>query len=805
MAVSNWQRIREAFEQCLELPELERKSFLDSKFNGDDASRNEVMQLLEGDRQAVSSNFLDWESNGTFDIQNSLKPGERIGNYLVIQRVGSGGSGVVYKVHKFDDPSQDYALKVLHSWRNNAEGIRRFQQEIEVLQQLDHPGIAKCLEYGVDNGVLFLVMALIEGEELDQYLLKAKTSVHRRVELFHQVCEAVAHAHEHLILHRDLKPANIMIDRKGNPIVMDFGLAKLVGEPSDSLNLTTTGRIIGTPSYMAPEQTGSTVAPSMTTDVYGLGAVLYFLLTDRPPFTGSNLFEVGHAIRTDRPQNPQSLDKTIDSRLAAICIKCLEKSPGNRYPAVAALSEDIDRYLKGIPVLAKPRSSTQQLLDWARQNKWVSLLSATLVLSLVIGLVSTVYFWRNSTAQTNLLLEMVQQQVDEIKTTIDDPDSLASRARELRFLTETFGEFERLANLDEKTRDSAAESWFLLGRAEGYLGNRDAAVRAYEEALERFRLLTEDYPNALDYQFDVFHCLNSLWRHDEALIQAQLLVAADGEQNSDYLAALGAELYWHAEDQINSGEFRRARETTMEGLEFANRHFGPKDGTSPYRRRIAAFQWLLGRLELVDGNLDAAIAYLRSSSELQRRLIDEYPANDGLRRDLYRSSKFLCAIHFHLNDIDIAEELLVELEAEGTVFRDSFRDFYHAWQPMAGARRIRWIFENEYGTEETSKAAGNQLHKYLVEWSERFPQKIQAKAYLAWYLTHPDNSDRDFDLGEKLIDEVLASNEPDIRHVMFERTLMRLAKTGEANELLDSQTEYQERIQSALRNFWDRF
>ena len=804
-ALSNWQRIREAFERCLELPESEREPFLNITFNGDDSSRREVIQLLEGDREAVSSNFLDWEVNDEFDKQNSLKPGDRIGDYLVIRRVGAGGSGVVYKVRSREDESKIFAVKILHSWRNNEEGVRRFQREIEVLRQFNHASIAQCLEYGTDDGVLFLVMPFIDGDELDQYLRHHEIPIRRRVELFHKICQAVAHAHEHLILHRDLKPANIMIDRDGNPVVMDFGLAKLVGEPTESLNLTTTGRIIGTPSFMAPEQTGDGTPPAMTTDVYGLGAVLYFLLTDQPPFGGHNLFEIGHAIRTIRPQDPRSINTSINRELAPICLKCLEKAPEDRYPTVSALAEDITRYLDGRPVSAKPRSSAQQLLDWVRNNRWVSVLSATLLLFLITGLLLTLYFWQNSNAQASLLLKLVQQQVSEMKKSIDDPTSLSSRANELRFITETFEDFEQLAILDEATRDSAAQCWFLLGRAENYLGNRDAAVVAFQGALDRFQSLSEDYPESLDYEFDVFHCLNSLYRHAEALIQAQLVVAKDGGKNPDYLAALGAALFAQASRDLDQGNFESAQNVATSGVEFANQHFGPRDGVSPERRRIASFEWLLARLKLLSGELENAIKLSSDSIALQQGLIAEYPTNEGLRRELLSNLDLQFQVYFQLNDRNNSEKCLVLLESTSTQYFDLFPDYNHTWQARDLAFRLRWFFECEYGTPDSADFAAQRLDDFLVEWSVRFPQRYHAKLYRAWLLAHPENKKGDSNQAQQLLTEVGvldSSGVPVIRAKMALLTALRLDPALIHEEILDYLPENEKQFREVLPRYW---
>ena len=805
MASKEWRKILVAFERCLELPEREREPFLDLAFNGDRQSRRKVLKLLGGVGQSPSTQLLDRDVSGAFDDRLSLPPGTLIGNYQVLHCLGAGGSGVVYKVRPIDDESQVFAIKILQSRRNNDEGVRRFQREIGVLGQLDHPGIAKCVEYGFDDGMLYLVMPYIDGHDLEQHLSRHNVTIHRRIEWFQQICHAVAHAHDHLVLHRDLKPANIMIDRNGNPVVMDFGLAKWVSDNPASVNLTTTGRILGTPAFMAPEQTDGQDPTAMTTDVYGLGALLYFLLTSRPPFRGSNLLDVCQAIRTIRPADPQSIDSSIDRELATICLKCLEKSPQNRYASVPALTEDVQRYLDGVPVSARPRSSRQQLLDWGRQNPGMATLSTLLVLVLGIGFLATTFLWQQSAAQKDLLLHMIGQLSQNVQDSDDHPDALAQRSQQLQLITTAFQQMENISALDERSQNSAAVSWFKLGRVQGYLANQEESLSAYSEALARFQTLADRHPQSLQYQFDIFHCLNSLQRHEEALTQAELLVAADGEQNPDYLAALGVELYWQTRNDIESGNFPRAIASARRGLAFSNQHFGPEHGDSPYRRRIAAFKTLLGRLSLVEGDFENAVGSLTASTDLLRKLIKQEPTQEGLRRDLGMNLGLLAAIQFHLGDFTRVDDILVEMESCSDAYLESFADFEHSWQARENACRLRWLYEIENGSQDSAELAADELHDFLVRWSQKFPGRIQPRLYLAWLLAHPAYNEKDLSVGEQLIDEVLDNDTTSIRSYMLPLTLFRLGKIELAESTLNRFTTYHTRIHKVLTHYWEKY
>ena len=805
MAASDWQKIRDAFERCLELSESEWQPFLTRTFNGDESSQNEVIQLLDGDRRATSARFLDWDCGGDFDKRNTFRPGDQIGKYRVIERVGAGGSGVVYRVCSLGEPSRVYAIKTLHSWRSNDDGVRRFQREIEVLQQLEHPCIAPCIEYGFEEGALFLVMPYFEGNDLEQSFNRRDCSVRKRVELFREICRAIAYAHDHLVLHRDLKPGNIMIDCDGNPVVMDFGLAKLVGDRPDSLNLTTTGRIIGTPSYMAPEQTGTGGPATMTTDVYGLGAVLYFLLTGRPPFTGSNLFEIGQSIRTEKPESPRNHDSELDRDLNTVCLKCLEKQPADRYPTVSALIDDLDRYLEGIPVSAKRKSTGRQLVEWAQQNPWVSTFAILFLLSLFFGLLATGFFWRQSESQKEISLGVIRKLTEIVIQTDSDPKTLEQRAKQLRLITDAYMGLEDVAELDEENRYAATVSWFKLGRVEGHLGDTEASKLAYRKALEGLELLAEEEPDNLNFRFDIVHCLNSLERHDEALAQAELLVALGGGSNPDYLAVVGAELSWLATNRLNNGRFEEALAAAQRGLTFANDNFGPEGGKSLYRRRIADFHGILAMVFLVLEDLEKATAHANSAVCLIERLIVEYPNNDGIRRDLMRGLKRVHSIHFHLGNRENALASLEKLEFTCAEFFMGFEQFYHGWQAREAAYRSRWLFELEFGTAETAGEAERRYRSFLADWKQEFPIKRKAQELLAWINTHPDCQNQDFASARKLIETVLESNEPPIRGLVFEKALLRLDMVNSANEQAAQRLAYDRKLYKVLGNYFGRY
>jgi len=308
-----------------------------------------------------------------------LEPPHQLGRYRIERELGFGGMSVVYLAH---DPElkRAVAIKVLQSGEPN--GLLRFYREAELLAALQHPNIVQVFERGRTANRPFLVMEYVDGASLKE-LLRAETLPPREAcRLLALVARAVQAAHERGIIHRDLKPANILLTASGIPKVSDFGLARVLDEDS---GLTQTSQTLGTPSYIAPEQVDKTIgAADARTDVYGLGAVLYQMLTGRPPFTGLLGFDVLNQVANDDPVPVRRLNPSAPRDLETVCLKCLEKQPRCRYPTALAVAEELERFLNNRPVQARPVSFIGRLARWRRRNPLVAVLAAILLV-VVIG------------------------------------------------------------------------------------------------------------------------------------------------------------------------------------------------------------------------------------------------------------------------------------------------------------------------------------------------------------------------------------------------------------------------------------
>ena len=307
-----------------------------------------------------------------------------LGDYELLEEVGRGGQGVVFRARQ-KSLNRIVALKVIRlgQWASKVH-LKRFRLEAEAAARLEHPGIVPIHEVGERDGSCYFSMKFVEGGQLDEVARREPMPFRRAAELIAKVARTVHYAHEHGILHRDIKPGNILLDAKGEPHLTDFGLARLV---ESERSVTHTLDVLGTPSYMAPEQAmGHNAAISSVTDVYALGAVLYQLLTDQLPFAGGATYETIKLLLDSEPKHPRVINPKIDRDLSTICLKCLEKDPNRRYSSALALAEDLERWLKYEPIVARHIGIVARGRKWVQRNPTSALLATSLVaLAAVIG------------------------------------------------------------------------------------------------------------------------------------------------------------------------------------------------------------------------------------------------------------------------------------------------------------------------------------------------------------------------------------------------------------------------------------
>jgi WD40 repeat protein/predicted Ser/Thr protein kinase len=410
------ERVWDLFDEAADLPAEERGAFLEAACAGDTALRAEVESLLAheagppaGDGTRV---FLESPLVLAPDGSKPATP-RQIGHYQVLRTLGEGGMGTVFEAEQ-ENPRRTVALKVIRGGLPSPALAKRFRHEAHILGRLQHPGIAQVYEAGLtEDGQPFFAMELIRGQPLDEYTRLRSLTLPARLELLARVCDAVQHAHDKGVIHRDLKPANILIDESGQPKVLDFGVAHATdADLQTTAGRTVAGQLLGTPTYMSPEQvTADPAELDVRSDVYTLGVILFELLAGRLPYSLAHLPlpEVARVIREQEPYRLGSINKCFRGDVETIVAKALEKDKTRRYAAAGELAADIRRHLHHEPIRARRTSAAERLVRWARRNKALATALAAVALLLVLSSAASialaVYYRQQEALQRGLVEE----------------------------------------------------------------------------------------------------------------------------------------------------------------------------------------------------------------------------------------------------------------------------------------------------------------------------------------------------------------------------------------------------------------
>ncbi|CAN5638018.1 hypothetical protein BH20VER1_BH20VER1_29580 [soil metagenome] len=429
--------LKEIFHSARELAPDKRDAFLHAACGDNAQLKGEIEGLLGSDRAAhdfIAAPPAELIANAFDGSLDSSDVGRTIGQYRLLESVGSGGMGTVYLAERADQQfKMQVAIKLIKRGMDSDQVLRRFQHERQILASLEHPNIARLLDGGTtDAGLPYFVMEYIKGERIDRYAEEQRLSINARLELFRQVCGAVSYAHQNLVIHRDLKPSNILVTPEGVPKLLDFGIAKIIHATADGAEAlaTITAMPAMTPEYASPEQIEGTHATTVS-DVYSLGAVLYELLSGRPPYRLQNRSpqEITKAITSTQIERPSAVcPRAEDARrlrgdLDNIVLMAMRKETARRYRSVEQFSEDIRRHLAGRPVIARADTFSYRAGKFWQRNRVAVSAAALLALTLIAGIFAT--SWQAQKARLQEQRARLQQERAERR--FNDVRKLANR------------------------------------------------------------------------------------------------------------------------------------------------------------------------------------------------------------------------------------------------------------------------------------------------------------------------------------------------------------------------------------------
>jgi serine/threonine protein kinase len=521
-----WHRIEELFRTVVDRPADERESYLTRVCGGDEGLRREVLSLLAQD---TAEDFLQAPIAGVARSLTDESPddltGARIGPYRLTRMVGRGGMGAVYEAVRDDDQfQQQVAIKLIKGGMDTDFVRDRFLRERQILASLDHPHIARLFDGGAtEDGRPYFVMEFVAGEPITEYCRRRNLPLNEKLKLFRDVCSAVQHAHQKLVVHRDLKPSNILVTADGAPKLLDFGIAKLLAsDQGEAATRTETSVRLMTPDYASPEQVRGG-AITTATDVYSLGVVLYELLTERRPhrFETYSPLEIERAIcdtEAPRPSEaarqqtdaPAKLARQLEGDLDNIVLMAMRKEPARRYPSVEQFSDDLRRYLDGLPVQARADTFTYRAGKFVRRNRVAVMAAALVLLSLLGGILATARAARQARAERERADRRFAQVRKLSNTFLFDfhdkiqsvPGTTEARALVAKTALEYLDSLAREAAGDPQLEWELAVAYQKVGDVQGdpwapNLGLSQEAMRSYQKGLKLAEQLNRNGGNDL--------------------------------------------------------------------------------------------------------------------------------------------------------------------------------------------------------------------------------------------------------------------------------------------------------------------
>jgi len=746
-----WGEAKRIFAEALEQNAENRPEYLTRACGADSELYREVVSLLEN--HDCANSFFESPFAATLAPAADPMIGKRVGLYKILRQIGLGGMGTVYLAERADDQFRKrVALKAVRPELFNEHALRRFQNERQTLAVLDHPNIIKLLDGGTtDEGVPYLVTEYVEGLPLDRYSASARLNVRQRLELFYTLLGAVHYAHQHLVVHRDLKPGNILVTPAGVPKLLDFGIAKLL-QPEYSahtMGLTQSNMQPMTPNFASPEQiTGQPITTA--SDTYSLGVILYQLLTGHHPYERQmhTAFELGQAICESVPDKPSKFAeravpgagghaKLLRGDLDTIVLKAMRKEPQRRYASVEHFSEDIRRYLKGFPVLARDSGISYQASKFVGRHKASSAGAALLTAGVIVS--SVVALEQNHAAERRFgdLRDFANFVVTDL-----DEELLKGTTPARAMLAE-----KGVRYLDKLALEKGGDPSIKRDLVNGYIKNGDAKGNLYGASLGETEGAEESYRKALRYAEELVRSDQSNLEDRGNLVLAHRklgeILATSGNrpeaiqhyneatQINEAILAMGTPdpkaLQDAANLWANMGSLRNlssdpagAIECYRHGLQTAER----LPGSYANKANILAFmrENVANSTVLAGGDATGAEEMILASIATYQRRVDTNPKS-AARRALAQAYEILAEVQRHnRKSPEALASMRRSLQMTETLLSEDPKDEHKQLDRQQGlVREIELLVENhrtEEARAETKRALG--IMKPLADQSTQF-------------------------------------------------------------------------------------
>ena len=713
MSTDRWQRLETLFHAALERAPGDRASFLAAACGDDTELRAEVERLLHADEQA--SSFVADAAANVERVAATMPPeGRQIGAYRIVRELGRGGMGTVYLGERADAQFEmRVAIKLIKRGMDTDAVLQRFRHERQILAGLEHPNIARLLDGGTtEDGVPYFVMEYVDGQPIDEYCRTHRLLIAKRLELFRQVCDAIAYAHQHLVVHRDIKPSNILVTADGVPKLLDFGIAKLLDTGAGELTVATEfGAQAMTPQYASPEQLrGERV--STVSDVYALGVLLYELLAGARPYevSGKPPGEVRQIVLASEPPRPsaaagragdEALAKMLRGDLDTIVLAAMHKDPAARYASVALLADDVRRYAVGLPVIARGDSWTYRAARFVRRRKVGVAAAAAILVTLVGGVIATTWQARVARAERQAAererarAERRFADVRRLSTSFlfEFHDAIAtlpgSTPARLLVVTKALEYLDSLAaeaGNDRELQQELAVAYDRVGDVQGNpaaanLGDAAGAITSYEKAAAIRATLAADAPDPLQARVDMATSTmrigfayfargavqDAVKQFREALVTREEAYAAGVPSKSAARAALAETTARLCTTLIAIGDVAGAIANCRRNLSLTEELLAERPDDRAIRIMHAANATGLGNALRLNRQPDEAAAQLDAAIGQHQDLVSKNPLDAESRRRLAVSYTYLANVHIDRKEPDKAaqayERAIVELDA----------------------------------------------------------------------------------------------------------------------------------------------